>query len=84
MLKPRSLENVSISLSHGVVRIAKESGSQPWWFMHLDKNFQLGQEAADTMCRQMGYTNAVLNSVMDLRTSRQFGHVMITTSVKCE
>lgn len=71
LIKPNFLDNRNVSHSHGVVRIAKGSSYEPWWFVYLSPKELLSQNTADTMCRQMGYTHAVLNSIMNKTVNSQ-------------
>ena len=55
----------NVSHSYGVVAVRQE---RVW--QYIKKEGYVGQAVADTLCRGMGFTHAVLNSVMNLSLSK--------------
>lgn len=59
----------TVSPSHGAVVITNNLTSSPLWFVTLSSINDVSLDTADTICRQIGYTNAVQYSIMSLATS---------------
>ena len=61
----QSLNYFNVSHSYGVVVVKQESV----WQYIIKKGDYVDQAVTDTLCREMGYTHTVLNSVMNLGLS---------------
>lgn len=60
---------VFAGLSQGAVIITTNMTSHPWWFVTLTSVNDVNLATANTICRQLGYTNAIAYSTMNLATS---------------
>lgn len=65
-------EMVLPSHSYGAVITNKgdEGDGNPWWYISQPSQM-VDRRVADTMCRQMGFTNVVSNTIMNLKYSNQ-------------
>lgn len=67
LVPPTSMTDYNVSRSYGAVIVRESDAYNTWRYISVD--LQVKQEAADTMCREMGFTHAVMNTVANLSTS---------------
>ena len=72
-LVPPTSAPANASHSYGAVIIKKEETDDAQWRFVNQGPQIVDKETADTMCRQMGYTDAVPNSVMNLSRAEMHG-----------
>ena len=67
LVPPKTQVELNISRSYGVAIIRQGAGGEHWEY--IKKESYLDQAVADTLCMQMGFTHAVVNSVMNVSLS---------------
>ena len=60
---------LNVSHSYGVVVVRQEG-----YWQYVKKQGNLNQAVADTFCREMGFTHALMNSVMNVSLSEYIYH----------
>ena len=65
LVSPKSQADLNVSRSYGVAVISQRN--KRWEYIKKEGN--VGQAVADTLCREMGFTHALLSSVMSVGNS---------------
>ena len=69
LFSPSVMNSYNATRSSGIVILKDSIESNTW--RYFKKNVLVGQKMADTVCRAMGFTHAVLNSVISKSQSDQ-------------
>ena len=83
-LFPTSTKYSNISVSFGMVAIKCGKGGGDWKYISVDDPNSLSKNVPDTLCRGLGFTNAVPNSARTLEYYQTLGYrfVNITNYAK--
>ena len=67
LVPPETQVELNISRSYGVAIIRQGGGR--WEYIKKEPDHFLDQAEADTLCRQMGFTHAMMNSIVNVSIS---------------
>ncbi len=76
-LFPTNTTQYSNSVSFGMVVIKCSKGRGDWKFISIDDPNILSKNVPDTLCRGLGYTNAVSNSARTLEYYEEIGYSFV-------
>ncbi len=67
----------NISVSFGMVAIKCGKANGDWKYITVDDPYSLSKNVPDTLCRGLGYTNAVSNSARTLEYYEEIGYSFV-------